>query len=75
MVLANRSHVDIMVLNMMLILMSQCVGGLCPTLSTWRAALNIAALGLSVSQPESLEISYQLEGQLNHIPTSYFEQG
>lgn len=35
------------------------------------AALNIAALGLSVSQPESPGISCQLEGQLNLFPTSF----
>ncbi len=39
------------------------------------AALNIAALGLSVIQPESLKISCQLEGQLRLFPTSYFELG
>ena len=39
------------------------------------AALNIAALGLSVSQPENLKISCQLEGQLSLFPTSFFELG
>ncbi|WP_017319041.1 RNA-guided endonuclease InsQ/TnpB family protein [Mastigocladopsis repens] len=39
------------------------------------AALNIAALGLSVIQPESPGISCQLEGQLNLFPTSLFELG
>ena len=39
------------------------------------AALNIAALGLSVSQPESLKMSCQLEGQLSLFPTSFFELG
>ncbi|MEO0968043.1 MAG: transposase [Cyanobacteria bacterium J06639_18] len=39
------------------------------------AALNIAALGLSVSQPESLKMSCQLEGQLSLFPTSLFELG
>ncbi|MDJ0796958.1 MAG: transposase [Calothrix sp. MO_167.B12] len=39
------------------------------------AALNIAALGLSVTQPESLKMSCQLERQLNLFPTSFFELG
>ena len=39
------------------------------------AALNIAALGLSVTQPESLKMSCQLEGQLSLFPTSFFELG
>lgn len=39
------------------------------------AALIIAALGLSVIQPESLKISCQLEGQLSLFPTSFFELG
>jgi putative transposase len=39
------------------------------------AALNIAALGLSVSQPESPGISCQLEGQLNLFPANFFELG
>lgn len=39
------------------------------------AALNIAALGLSVIQPESLKMSCQLEGQLNLFPISFFELG
>ncbi len=45
------------------------------------AALNIAALGLSVSQPvrdsasESLKMSCQLEGQLSLFPTNFFELG
>ncbi len=39
------------------------------------AALNIAALGLSVIQPESPGISCQSEGQLNLFPIGYFELG
>lgn len=39
------------------------------------AALNIAALGLSVIQPESPGISCQLEGQLNLFLINYFELG
>ena len=39
------------------------------------AALNIAALGLSVIQPESLKISCQLQGQLSLFPTSFFDLG
>lgn len=39
------------------------------------AALNIAALGLSVTQPESLKMICQLEGQLSLFPTSFFELG
>jgi len=34
------------------------------------AALNIAALGLSVTQPESLKMTCQLEGQLSLFPTA-----
>ncbi|MFB2769111.1 zinc ribbon domain-containing protein, partial [Pelatocladus sp. BLCC-F211] len=39
------------------------------------AALNIAALGLSVIQPKSPGISCQLKGQLNLFSTNYFELG
>ncbi|MFB2769238.1 zinc ribbon domain-containing protein, partial [Pelatocladus sp. BLCC-F211] len=39
------------------------------------AALNIAALGLSVIQPKSPGISCQLKGQLNLFPTNYFDLG
>lgn len=39
------------------------------------AALNIAALGLSVTQPESLKMICQLEGQLSLFPTAFSELG
>ena len=39
------------------------------------AALNIAALGLSVNQPEIPGISCQLEGQLNLFAANFFELG
>ena len=37
------------------------------------AAFNIAALGLSVTQPESLKMTCQLEGQLSLFPTAFSE--
>jgi IS605 OrfB family transposase len=39
------------------------------------AALNIAALGLSVTQPESLKMVCQLEGQLSLFPIGFSELG
>lgn len=39
------------------------------------AALNIAALGLSVTQPESLKMTCQLEGQLSLFPIGFSELG
>lgn len=39
------------------------------------AALNIAALGLSVTQPESLKMTCQLEGQLSLLPIGFSELG